>query len=253
MDEGVIIDSAGSFKYEYFLRDHLGNTRITFKPDSASYILNQSADYYPFGMTWVGMGGENKYLYNGKELQDEIGLDWYDYGARFYDPQIGRWNVSDPMAEVSRRWSPYTYGKDNPVRFIDPDGMIDVSTITTSTNFRTEDDPYYNDGDGDGDPPLGQMKKLPRIGKHDPTAFLHNSIAEAWNGFASSVNYLYCSFTAPENTPLLSDLVQAGVEEIENFDIKALRDPIVRERVGGIIISAAISGSLSKFLTTPKG
>jgi RHS repeat-associated protein len=65
---------------------------------------------------------DHKFQYNGKEKQEELGLHWNDYGARFYDPALGRWHSVDPMTESQERWSPYHYVYANPVLRTDPDG-----------------------------------------------------------------------------------------------------------------------------------
>jgi RHS repeat-associated protein len=114
--------------YQYYLKDHLGDTRLLVNTSGQGGTVVQQTDYYPFGMDIACYNGglDNKYRYNGKEIQEDVinskSLTWYDYGARFYDARIGRWHTIDPMTEKGRRWSPYNYGLDNSVRFIDPDG-----------------------------------------------------------------------------------------------------------------------------------
>lgn len=132
--EGYVKNNNGVFEYIYQYKDHLGNVRLSYNKNLS--IIEEN-NYYPFGLKQTdnnnivnssGNAGANKYKYNGKELQDELGLNFYDYGARNYDPALGRWMNIDPLAEKSRRFNPYTYALNNPVYFIDPDGMMAIPT-----------------------------------------------------------------------------------------------------------------------------
>lgn len=157
--EGAVVrNDFGAYDQEYVLRDHLGNVRVMFKdgtnkgdayytdywqyidPNAGNTGYNDGVitqddiktinNYYPFGMdmegNWNGSFdvANNKYKYNEKEWNDDFGLGLYDYGARFYDPAVARWTSVDPMSDKMTRYSPYNYCFNNPMRFIDPDGMI---------------------------------------------------------------------------------------------------------------------------------
>jgi RHS repeat-associated protein len=87
----------------------------------------QQEDFYAFGATASSYSRENatpnRYKFESKEYQEDLGLNLYDFGARQYDPLTGRFLSIDPKADKMRRFSPYVFGFDNPIRFIDPDGM----------------------------------------------------------------------------------------------------------------------------------
>ena len=134
-DEGrVILDGTAVYFTETHMKDHLGNTRVVIGRQNNALVVKQVNSYYAFGLNIKGLSTynlkvdakhpANEYLYNGKMFQNELGLDWLDYGARMYDAVLGRFHKVDPLAEVARRWSPYTYCYNNPIRFIDPDGMF---------------------------------------------------------------------------------------------------------------------------------
>ena len=119
-EEGkAVLSGTTAYKYYYSLEDNVGNTRLTFDSSPGTATTLQKDDYLPFGMeiNRSVTSPKNEYLYNKKEIQEEIGQ--YDYGTRFYDPVICRWEVVDPLAEKSRQSSPYTYGFRGAQFFID--------------------------------------------------------------------------------------------------------------------------------------
>ncbi len=132
-ETGRVKNQSGTLKYQYTLSDHLGNTRVMFEETSGTPTVIEESHYYAFGMRIEGLSTsspDNKFTYNGKELEDDHGLNWYHYGARFYDAQIGRWHVVDLVDEFH---SPYTFVGNNPIKSTDKDGMWeDPTTIAES-------------------------------------------------------------------------------------------------------------------------
>ncbi len=116
------------------LKDHLGNQRVLFSDANGDGSIDvntevlQTTAYYPFGMRMEGedyvqnAGREDRYLYNGKELDTDFGLNLYHYGARMYDVAVGRFTGTDRFAHKFAFQSPYAYAANNPIKFIDVNG-----------------------------------------------------------------------------------------------------------------------------------
>ena len=110
----------------YYIKDLLGNIRETYvHPETGYKECIQRTQYYPSGLPWAEamVPAEQPWKYNSKEFVEIHGLDEYDSKARWYYPAICRTTTMDPLAEKYYATSPYAWCGNNPVRFVDPDGM----------------------------------------------------------------------------------------------------------------------------------
>lgn len=132
-DEGQLVltwtGSTYTTQYQYYLKDHLGNTMKVVEQGGTELQENH---YYPFGLQIntnptnpVTSYGINKYTYNGKEKQQET--NWLDYGARMYNPEIARWMAVDGHSENYYDNNPYAYVLNDPIGMMDPNGFDAVS------------------------------------------------------------------------------------------------------------------------------
>ena len=134
--EGYVSNDNGSFKYVYEYRDHLDNVRLSYTDANNDGNVDQNevvkeSNYYPFGLehkgynsnvSSLGNSAAKNYKFNGKEHQQELGLNLYHYGARFYDPAIGQFTTIDPKAESYGSQGGYVYAVNNPIAFHEKNG-----------------------------------------------------------------------------------------------------------------------------------
>src|SRR5690606_18075398 len=133
--EGYVTpDGMGGYDHVYQYRDHLGNVRLSYSDADLNGSINPSTEilqernFYPFGLEHRGYnnvvnGTENNHFnFNGKELDESLRLNWLDFGARNYMPDIGRTPTLDPSAENYFSVSPYGFFANNPISFTDPTG-----------------------------------------------------------------------------------------------------------------------------------
>jgi RHS repeat-associated protein len=179
-DEGRIVNG----EYEYNIQDHLGNLRVAFRDSLGIAKITQSNSYGIFGEDlpsisyYKAQWKKDEFKFTGKENLPETG--YTDFGARLYDNLVPRFITIDPLSEISRRFSPYTYANNNPIRFIDPDGMasegFEYSNGYTTSNSRNEtgsvshEGSFQNTDGGGGDSGGGDKPKVNTTKTENPKA-----------------------------------------------------------------------------------
>lgn len=122
-DEGKIrFDTSGNVHYQYFITDHLGNTRVIFEKINDSTYVAQENHYGAWGEVLQGIGtqGDWKFLFQGKEFVDAFAANYYDFHSRMYDPTLGRMLQVDGANQFA---SGYVGMGNMPTIGVDPDGQ----------------------------------------------------------------------------------------------------------------------------------
>ncbi|WP_422080551.1 DUF6443 domain-containing protein [Ulvibacterium sp.] len=156
--EGYVNVENNGYRYVYQYTDHLGNVRVSYTDDPSnpgqSTIIEEN-NYYPFGLKHKGYnsninGEENNYMtYNGKELEESLGLNWLHYGNRNYMPDIGRWGSIDQLSEVMPDQGTFNYAFNSPLYYTDTDGNAPKGLNNPIVIFRRNENKVYIYEDND--------------------------------------------------------------------------------------------------------
>lgn len=145
--QSYTVKEAG-YAYVYISNEHPKLVDVYFDDVTTSITpsaIVQQTDYYPFGMVSQTFARENLvpnlYQYTGKEIQDEMNISWLDYGARMYDPVLGRWLTPDLLSEFEFHLTPYRYCYNNPISYSDPLGLWERDL---NGNYSTSDEKDIN-------------------------------------------------------------------------------------------------------------
>ena len=141
--EGRAIYQNGTWQNEFDYKDHLGNTRVSFKANGTQLEKVAETAFDPWGVVLNGLGQQNafqnRFEMQGKESEKTFGLNRINFGARTVNPTTGIFDRADPLADIAPSFSPFAYVNNNPVLMIDPDGM------KTVWNGQYGDKSAYND------------------------------------------------------------------------------------------------------------
>ncbi len=251
----------GDMGYLYSLRDHLGSTRVVVRDKNgdgqislqpAAGELLQVQDYYAYGLAHdqpaandpAGDIAPYAWRYNHKEWAHRSRLNWYDYGARWYDPAIGRWSTVDPMTGAMPGWSSYSYCFANPVRYTDPNGMTPFPPDDFQGTAWIDSDGVFNRTDANSSwqwsshsgRDMGYVSSQPTITSTPPgpMEYAVNRYGESISSMGGQAQTMVSQgwSLAGQVFSMLSSLSMGKVNGIEILGVARILGGIMKDRMG---------------------
>ena len=218
-------------KYHYYLQDHQGNNRVVVSETGAAEEVNH---YYALGGLFASTGNVQPYKYNGKELDTNKGLNWYDYGARQYDATLGRWFAVDPLAEKDYLNSPYNYCANNPLKYADPTGAMKVIYNPDGTYKETTHNYWFHNTFMGRQEYIDYGDKMTRLSEEE---FWQWQITGNWGSIKPADNLTTFEFWLDSTSDNIMDgIIKFLISEVYSFP-NSIKSILTGKTIGGTLLT----------------